>query len=463
MKEERVLNVLGQVDETYVEEADPMNEKETGQIIPYRRRRSHKALIAVAVAAALLISTFTVAMAASEEFRNAVFSFFHIETPDFGLPVEDEPDQSGEIENIGSTTLDGKVSVEYVRVDGTFDWSNGIVHLYENGDPTAAYAVDNGQLVPLEAHNEAFEYAWNGETYSINFNWYENGGVVYANARDFDRNTSAAWEVRAIEGNTDYVALTISYGQQIEYTQYPLLYDLNAKKVIGLLDGCEELKSRQINQTKIAPDLSGVLVSCDLGAGLYYYDVKDRTLLSLNDLCGKKLKDAWFVDNDTVCCLSLEEDGTYTCGRIVLSTKSYTEIFTAMPELNDTSDSGIVLTEGRYGLFVDRERNTFVYDFKTGEQAIVDGFKYPNDDTFATLNRTGDKLLFTKTDDDVEGLGVSEIGVLDLKTRSFTLFDRENYDIRREYSVGWFDKDTVAIQASTEEFGYLYLFSIETP
>lgn len=456
MKEERVLNVLGQVDEAYVEEADPMNKK----MISYRRR-SRRALIAVAVVAALLISSFTVAMAASEEFRNIVFNFFHIETSDVVLPVKDEPEQSGNIEHISSTTIDDAVTVEYIRMDGTFDYANGIVYLYEDGAPTAAYAVANEQLALLEAHHESLEYVWNGLAYSVNFNWYENGGIVYASVRDYDMDTSAAWIVRAIEGITDCVAVTISFGQQIEYTELPLLYDLNSHEIIGLFDGCEELQSRQINHTEIAPDLSGVLASCDLGTDWYYYDVQMKTLLSLNELCNKKLKDAWFIDNNTVCCLFVEKDGTYTCGRVDLTAKSYTENFAAVPELDDTASSGIVLIGGRYGLLVNPERSTFVYDFKTGEQAIVDGFKYPDDDTFATLNRTGDKLLFTKTDDNVDGLGISEIGVLDLKARTFTLFDRENYDTRREISVGWFDEDTVAIQASTEEFGYLYLFTVK--
>lgn len=458
MREERVLNVLGQVDDAYVEEADPMNEN----IIPCRRH-SHRALIAVAVAAALLISSFTIAMAASEEFRSIVFSFFHIETSNVVLPIEDEPEQSGKIEHISSSTLDGAVTVDYIRVNGTFDYANGIVYLYENGTPAAAYAVENKRPVLLEAHHESFEYEWNGLTYLFNFDWYENGGVLYASARDYDRDTSAAWVVRAMEGHTDCVALTLSFGQQIEYTELPLLYDLNTNEIINLLDQCEELKSRQINHTEIAPNLSGILVSCDLGRDWYYYEVQAQTLLSLNELCGRKLRDVWFVDNNTACCLFAEEEGTYTCGRVDLTTKSYTENFAATPELDDTANGGIVFTGGRYGLLVGPERSTFVYDFKTGEQAVVNGFKYPDDDTFVTLNRTGDKLLFTKTDDDAVGLGVSEIGVLDLKTRTFTLFDRESYDVRREVSVGWFDADTVAIRASAGEFGYLYLFTVETP
>lgn len=463
MNEERILDVIGQVDERYVTEADPMCDKIPERVIPYRRSFSRKALIAVAVVMTLLVSSFTVAMAASEEFRNAVFSFFKIDTPEVVLPVEDEPNQSGEIENIGGNTIENMVNVEYIRVDGQFDYANGIVYLYEDGLAKAAYTVENSQLSPLEPHSETLEYIWNNEIYSIDFDWYENDGVIYANARDFNMETSAAWNVNAIEGNSDFVAMTLSYGQQIEHTQYPLLYNLKTKKTIAILNECEELNSRQITQTKLAPDLSGLIVFCDLGSAVYYYNIETKTLSPLNDLCGMNVKDAWFVDNDSVCCVSLDENKAYTCRTVTLSTGGYTDIFTSIPKLKQSSDGGIVLTEGRYGLSVDESRNTFVYDFKTGERAIVDNFKYPTDDTFASLNNTGDKILFAQNDDSAEGLGISEIGVLDLKKQSFILFDREGYEVRRENSIGWFDCDTVAIWASTEEFGYLYLFSTAPP
>lgn len=455
MKEERILTLLGSVDDRYIEEAEPMS----NHLSVPGRRHSRRVWIAVAVAAAFLISTFTVAFATDRRLHDTLIRFLRTITPEILLPIEDEPTQTEAIELVGSAKLDNSVSVQYIRIDGTYDYGNGIVYLYENSAPTA-YIVENGQLTQLEAHSEALEYVWNDLTYSISFDYYEKNGTIYASARDFDLDTSAAWEVQAMEGRSDCVALTISYGQQIEYTQYPLLYDLNTKKIIGLLDDCAELQNRQITQTKIAPDLSGVLVFCDLGTDVYYYDVKENSLLSLNELCGKKLKDAWFIEPNTVCCLSLDDKQAYSCGRVTLSDQSYTELFSAMPKLKDDSDYGIVLTEGRYGLFVDIERNAFVYDFKTGEQNRIDNFHYPDRDTFATLNRPGSKLLFTGFDDSAEGLGISEIGVLDLQSGTFTLLDRKSYDLRREISVGWFDENTVAIQATTEEFNYLYLFTV---
>lgn len=461
MREERILHVLGQVDDRYVMEADPMNEKMSGQIVPYRHRLSHKTLIAVAVVTTLLVSSFTAAMAASKEFRNAVFRFFKIDTPEIVLPMEEEPIQSGNIESIGASSIDDIVNIEYIRIDGNFDYSNGIVYLYDDEKAATAYIAENGKLSPLEPHKESLAYVWNGETYSIGFDWYERDGVVYASARNFDIETQTAWDATAIEGNSDFVALTLSYGRQIEYAQYPLLYDLKAKKAIAVLDNCEELKSRQITQTEFAPDLSGIIISCDFETDVYYYNIKNQTLSSLSDLCGMNKIDAWFIDPDTVCCVSMDENKAFTGRTVTLSTGDCKKIFSAMPKLDDSPDGGIVLTGGRYGLFVDEARNTFVYDFKTGESAVVDGFQYPADATFASLNSTEDKILFAKNEDDADGLGVSEIGVLDLRKQSFILFDRKDYEIRREGSIGWFDCDTVAIRASTEEFGYLYLFTID--
>lgn len=459
MKEERILDVLGHVDEQYVTEADPMNDKISGCRTPDRRKFSRKALIAVAVAAALSISSLAAAMAANEAFRSAVFRFFKLGTPDIVLPVEYEPHQPCEIGKIGGAAIEDAVNVAYIRMDGAFDYANGVIHLYKHGAAAAAYTVEKNQLLQLIPHRETIEYVWHDTTYSISFDWYEHDGIVYASARDYNMETSAAWSVSAIEGNSDFLALTLNYGHQIEHTQYPLLYDLKAKKIVAILAGCEELKARQITQTTLAPDLSGVIVSCDFGSAVYYYNIAQQALFPLNDLCGMRVQSAWFADNDTVCCISADENNAYTCRAVTLSSGTYTEIFASIPQLEESSDGGIVLTGGRYGLFVDQARNTYVYDFKTGERAVVDSFKYPIDDAFSCLNSTGDKILFAKHDDSAKGLGVAEVGVLDLKKQSFILFDREGYETRRENSIGWFDRDTVVIWASTEAFSYLYLFT----
>ena len=94
------------------------------------------------------------------------------------LPASDNPGQSknadsaeiAEIEDIGNTNVGDAVSVEYLRIDGIFDYCDGIVYLYEPWEgyddsydaqtryAAAAYAVEDGQMVLLQPHYETVSY-----------------------------------------------------------------------------------------------------------------------------------------------------------------------------------------------------------------------------------------------------------------------------------------------------------------
>ena len=114
---------------------------------------------------------------------------------------------------------------------------------------------------------------------------------------------------------------------------------------------------------------------------------------------------------------------------------------------------------------MDREHNTYVYDCRTGERTPVEGFQYPSGSTFTSQNKAGDKILFGLSDNDVPGLGVVQIGILDLEKRSFTLLDREGYEVRREGVMGWLDNDRAVIEAykpadRSDGIRYLYIYSL---
>ncbi len=74
--------------------------------------------------------------------------------------------------------------------------------------------------------------------------------------------------------------------------------------------------------------------------------------------------------------------------------------------------------------------------------------------------------MISLPDSDAPGLGISQIGVLDLEKRLFTLLDREGYGERFEGSLGWFDNDRVVIQAYKDAkpsvgIQYLYIYTIK--
>ena len=473
MKSNRIFDAMGSVDDRYILSAwNRVNEKNRQRnksgISAFRRL-----LYSAAALAVMLASFFGVAMAVSADFREAVFRFFHISTADVALPEEEEPERPvpmGSIEVIDGKNIEGKADVTYLRVNGNVDWSDGVIWVASYEEETAGqilgvYGLENGELTGLEPHTEKLEYNWDGEVYEICFQWYENNGRVCTRARDYDLETGKAWEVLAAEGKSDVCTVILGRGAQIDYTSRPLLYNLSTKEVTDVLAGCKALDSQLLNEIKFSADLSRVLLSCNLGRDNYCYDMAEQTLKSLNELTGREVCDAWFVDDDTVVCTFENEDGTFHCRAYTIPSWESVEIFAGMAKMNGNTDFGFILTGGRYGLYVDREHNTYVYDCRTGERTPVEGFQYPSGSTFTSQNKAGDKILFGLSDNDVPGLGVVQIGILDLEKRSFTLLDREGYEVRREGVMGWLDNDRAVIEAykpadRSDGIRYLYIYSL---
>lgn len=447
------------------------------------------------------------------------------------LPASDNPGQSknadsaeiAEIEDIGNTNVGDAVSVEYLRIDGIFDYCDGIVYLYEPWEgyddsydaqtryAAAAYAVEDGQMVLLQPHYETVSYpqdsamrdgglqnsptqdgglqdsptqdgtpkdgmatgsneatvhgtaaneAPGNGTWQISFDWYEKNGTLYTNARNYGPAASMEWSVSAARDSSDFLILTLGFGQQIEYTQYPFLYNVRTKELLDVLARCRLPEGQRITQTAFSPNLSRILITCDNGAAVYCYDIAEEKLVSLNEASGLEEPEASFLDDNTIRCLSIEENGLYHCRTVEMPSGKCTERFSHLPRLEGDFHSGIALTGGRYGLYVNEDRSVMEYDFKSGDYAAVENFKYPEDDVFLTLNPAEDKILFIRETSEADGLGVSQLGVLNLVSRTFILLDREGYETRRETSVGWFDNDRVAIRADSQGCGYLYLYTV---
>ncbi len=485
MRADMLLDAMGKIDDAYLVSAAEKIVGVSGRDRHVRYRGARRGLAAAAAIVILLISSFSVTMAVNADFRNAVLRFFHLPATDRVLPKESEPAprESEVISNIGSVGIGDAAEVEYIRIYGRYTYSNGVVWKFsdeedENGNPTGeiqgAYMVEGGELLPLEPHEEAFTYMWDGEPYEVAFVWYENAGAVHIYAHNYDLDTGREWRVSACRGNSDFAAVELWRGSQIEYTMRPLLYNLRTGEVLDVLEGCEALDGQYIVETEFSPNLSKALITCyDSGIGdyggtvEYCYDIAERALYPLNELSGVEVSGASFIDEDTLNCISEEEDGTLTCRAVSIFSGDSRLIYSGLPGENRDTNTGVLLTQGRYGLFIDEQHNIYVYDCKTGERAVVEGFKAPAGKIFATSNSAGTRILFSLFDSEAEGLAVSQFGIMDLERQTFILIDREGYETRRESVVGWFDDERVAISATAdsstiETYQYLYIYTVNT-
>ncbi len=463
MKSEKLLFAFGNISDDILDEAATVfsAQSEKHQLQHHIKRPLSKAAIVIAVAIILMLSSFATAMAVDEDFREAVFTFLRISTSDVVLPVEGEPKHSDIIENIYSTQIENTANVEYIRITGNFDYSDGLIYVYdETRDSFTYYKVIDGKLTKLKTNDISFAYTWHSEIYNIAFNWCEDNGKIYSFASGKESATDAAWNVSPVNDSTDLALLTLSYGRLSDYSQCNLLLDLRTQEVTNIFNGCG-VSELSVMDTEFSPDMSKALLTCDNGDSVYYCDIAAKALQDVSKIAGMKVTSAWFLDNNTLCCIRADENERYACRTVNISTGEYTDLFSDMSLLGQASENGIMFMGCRYGLYIDMDRNTYVFDFKTGNQNIVEGFTYPQGSEFVSINSTGTKMLYTQTDTDAKGLGVSEVGVLDLQKHTFTLLDRKGYEARYEASIGWFDENRIAIRANNDNYGYLYLYTIE--
>ena len=227
----KLLDAMEQIDDGYIESAqkwlDGVNTAKQ------HRGTSHSFFIPLVAAVVLLLSTFTVAMAANPEFRAAVLTFFHI------AEVEKVPDPETEVSGDPSVTekvIGGLVKAQYIQMDGKFQYrytDNNLLYQYEYDEelqdmrPARFWIIEDGQLVPVDITMDRREISvdWRGATYRGVFDWFEWNGSIEL----FHTSLTGSWgedelevntEVSAIPGRTDKVMLTLVLDTQMSSSCY---------------------------------------------------------------------------------------------------------------------------------------------------------------------------------------------------------------------------------------------------
>ena len=166
-----LLEAIGAIDDAYILSA----QNRLGSISKATMKTAHaakrhhltrKTVICIAAVITMLLASFTVAMAASEEFREFVFSIFHISTTE-SLPDSTNvsvPD--GEMEQIGGANIDEAVTTYYFKGNGVIQLGNGLLYSdsYDNSDGSF-YDLDVDGLVPLATTRIEFPYIVNDINY----------------------------------------------------------------------------------------------------------------------------------------------------------------------------------------------------------------------------------------------------------------------------------------------------------
>lgn len=444
------------------------------QTASQKRYTPVRRVLACGLAAVLMLTCmFTVALAASLELRMAVLSFFHMEERE---QVPNETETSGQ-PGISQTEIGGLVKAQYIKLDQTYGFSGSLLNNLTWSDDRRTlldaefWEVKDNELTPVQVDMQVnqIDITFQGIRYQGELYWFIQNGELYffqGSPYGADTHSEDEWYVEPIPGHTDVLLLKLAQGRQIDYTEYPMLYHLDTNVTEDFLaeTGADQLEYAY--DYSWSENVRRALILCSVGVDgwqEWLCDLDAKTLVPLEELTGLEGEvSASFADNDTLVLTThtTAEDGTWqtvTCYAYDIPTGQKTKTLdeTHYYQWWEDEPYGAQLFGSRCVL-IDQDGQVRLADLKTGEQTVIEGFTYRQGDQFRP-SPSGNKLLYYASDSEAEGLGIVQLGVVDLEKGAFIAFEREGYENLYEKSIGWSNDSTVSINATASDGETQYL------
>lgn len=451
----------------------------------------YRVLASTQTAILMLTCVTTVALAASPELRRAVLSFFRIEEreqvpgqtdinpsdinqPDVDQPYDNQPD-------ISQTEIGSLVKAQYIKMDQRYGLSGGLLNNLTWSDDGRTlleaefWEIKDNNLVPVQVdmRTSQIDITFQDINYQGNLYWFiRNGELYYFQGSPYgvDTRPEDEWSVEAIPRHTDVLLLKLAQGQQTDYTEYPMLFYLDTGETEDFLASTGARELEYAYDYSWSENMRRALILCSAGMGglqEWLCDLDARTLIRLDELTGMGEEvSAGFADNDTLILTThttSEEDETWqtiTCYAYDIPTGQKTKTLDKAHYYRWWDEPYGAQLFGSRCVLIGEDGQVRLVDLKTGMQTVVEGFTWQTGDEFMP-SPSGNKLLYYSSDSKAEGLGISQLGVVDLEKGTFIAFDREGYGNLYEEGIGWSNDSTVSINArsSDGETRYLILYT----
>ena len=451
----------------------------------------YRVLASTLTAILMLTCVTTVALAASPELRRAVLSFFRIEEreqvpgqtdinpsdinqPDVDQPYDNQPD-------ISQTEIGSLVKAQYIKMDQRYGLSGGLLNNLTWSDDGRTlleaefWEIKDNNLVPVQVdmRTSQIDITFQDINYQGNLYWFiRNGELYYFQGSPYgvDTRPEDEWSVEAIPRHTDVLLLKLAQGQQTDYTEYPMLFYLDTGETEDFLASTGARQLEYAYDYSWSENMRRALILCSAGMGglqEWLCDLDARTLIRLDELTGMGEEvSAGFADNDTLILTThttSEEDETWqtiTCYAYDIPTGQNTKTLDKAHYYRWWDEPYGAQLFGSRCVLIGEDGQVRLVDLKTGMQTVVEGFTWQMGDEFMP-SPSGNKLLYYSSDSKAEGLGISQLGVVDLEKGTFIAFDREGYGNLYEEGIGWSNDNTVSINArsSDGETRYLILYT----
>lgn len=444
-----------------------------------KRFPARRAFTGVLAAAITIACLFTAALAASPEFRTAVLSFFRMEEREQVPSSSAGPD----VPDISNAEIGQLVKAQYIKMDKYYGLSGGLFNdlTWSEDRKTLLDAkfweVRDNELVPVQVDMQTgwIDITHNGIHYQGEFWWFiYEGDLNYftADNRTIDEDGEREWDwnFSLVPGRTDVLLLRLSTGRQMEYVEYPFLYHLDTGETEDLFANVDPAVLAESDGAIWSDDFQLALITGHASEEFpngreWLYDRETGTLTDVRTLGGVGAEMAMFADDDTLILYDITNNVDGGAQYVALYSYDLTTGL-AVKTLEQTpyyrdweEDPSGVMTFGSRCVLISETGQVQVVDLKTGDRSLLDGFTFQKGDDFM-ISPFGNKLLYFSMDSETEGLGITQLGVVDLEKGVFFAFDREGYENLHEEGIGWSDNNTVSINASTPdgETQYLLLY-----
>lgn len=494
MKKDELLDALNDISGDYIRSAE---ERLADSAAVRPKRPLRRALTAFAAAAALALTTFTVALAASPELREAVLIFFHI-TEREKVPEPGRLEDGSRGPEVSGSEIGGAVKAVYVRLgEGRFLRRGDLLYKLEADEaahtlrPVEYWSLSAGGISREDIHPDRryVSVTWRGETFETCFDWFAREGEIVVDTvsgagESWDGDTDPRVDVSAIPGHTDKLLLTLH--TQTDGGVWYMLYDLETGRTADFLadTGAAALApEKRLTDAVWSSGMTAAVLTVDQGEEKtkWYLDVDSGALTELSALTGVKASGAFFADDRTLLLYSWDEPfespgtGTVTFWAYDLDGGILRQTLERTTCLNDSEHAfpphGVIAGFGngqKWCVLVEEDGSARLRDLKDGREIPIENFTFARGGDILP-SPDGSRLLYYVRDlEQKPVIQWAELGVIDIGKGVFVAFDRDVPATSQE-GIFWLDDTCVGVESSAvEESGlsgpggyYLYDFSAE--
>ena len=450
MKEVQFYKEVGLIDDELIAEAAGAG-KSTG----FRRTIKWGAVACAACIA--VFAMFGTAFAISAEFREYIISFFkseRIETP-FVTHESAKPVDPNQIEGqwcfLGQQEIDDIAQIAYFQFDGNFEIYDNTIAMHTEDGQLLIYKLPGNSFAELPQHHIKDTIHINGYELPLEFVYVIDNGIIktFGNVYEWESGGQAT-AIWSAESDFIWISISIRY----ELNTY-VRYDLKTGMVRDIISEAGIVANGDTN-VLLSPDEKTILVH-DLHT-VYLVDAQTATSQELVSLGTTDELNASFIDNETLSVWQqlAGDDVRYTVYSYNIPSGEKVTVFDNMP-YSPNSSPGIKGLGKGVTVLVEAEQYILV-DEKTGVRYAIEELKPDSNINF--LLSPDRKRVSVVTASGQNGLGITQIGYINIEKHELKVFDRQDFSENYETSMYWLSDNELAVTAEND-MRYLYIYRFE--